>query len=202
MAIAVAVTLTFAISACGTTDAAPDPAASVDNVLAPAEMSDYPAGSVERTFLRFWSALQFQSWAEAAAYYDPRFREFVGTAQVISAKKQNGSSFPALKPAIVSVTKGPRGEKTVHYSLRFSDGSTEQASMTWRQVGDSWQIIYDSRLDAELAQLAQNRVEIKRTGALPTDASQPLSPKATRAASAASQLQAKFLQQELKAERP
>jgi hypothetical protein len=191
----------FSVSSCGTTASEPAAAPASSNVLTAAELSHYPAGSVQRAFLRYWSALQYQSWAEVAAYYEPRFRAFMGTASVIGAKKQNTSTFPLLKPTIVGLSKN-RGETTIRYTLVFADGTKEQASMTWRRERSNWQIIYDSKLDAELRQLAQNRVEIQKNGSLPTDASTPPSPAATRAANAAAQRQAVFLQQELKAGRP
>ena len=193
--------LAVSISSCGTTSSEPAAAPSSSNVLTSAELSHYRPGTVQRAFLQYWSALQYQSWAEVAAYYDPAFRDFLGTVPVISAKKQNTSTFPLLKPRIVGLTKSD-GDTTVRYTLIFADGTKEQASMTWRQNRGNWQIIYDSRLDAELGQLAQNGAEIKKNGSVPTDASAPLSPAATRAAHAAAQRQAAFLQQELNGGRP
>ncbi len=188
-------TAAVALSACGSSASAPLPSGSSSNVLSAAEINHYPAGSVERTFLSYWSALQFQTWADVAAYYDPRFRAYLGTAQVISAKKQNSSTFPMLKPEIVSVTTHG-GETAIHYALRFPEGSKEQASISWQKEGGNWQIVYDSRLDAELSQLAQNRVEIRKNRALPTDPSKRSSA-AVRAGNVASQIQARFLQQDL-----
>ncbi len=192
--------LAFSVSSCGTTSSETASAPASSNVLTAAELSHYPPGSVQRAFLRYWSALQYQSWAEVAAYYEPRFRAFMGTASIISAKKQNTSTFPLLKPAIVGLSKN-LGDTTIRYSLIFAEGTKEQASMTWRRERGNWQIIYDSRLDAELGQLAQNRVEIQKNGTVPTDASTPPSAAATRAASAAAQRQAVFLQKELRAGR-
>ena len=127
---------------------------------------------MQHAFLNFWSDLQFCSWADAAAYYSPAFRNFVGTAKIIGGKKLNSSSYPLLKPEIVRVTHSP-GETTVYYTLRLQDGTKEQDSVTWRHEGGNWQIVYDSRLDAEMAQLEQNRVEIEKNGVLPTDGPSP-----------------------------
>jgi hypothetical protein len=201
LALAVALAAAFAVSGCGNTDAAPDPAASSNNVLSTAQLSRYPAGSPQQAFLAYWSALQFQAWPEVASYYDPRLRALVGTASLIGAKKQNTSTFPDLKPAIVSVDTGGDGDKTIHFTLKFADGSTEQTSTTWRLEGGNWQLIYDSRLDGELAQFAQSRAETEQNGAVRTDESQPEPAAATREADVASHLQAEFLQ-EPKAERP
>jgi hypothetical protein len=186
-------------SACGSSSSESAASAEPNNLLAPSELTHFPPGSVQRAFLNFWSDLQFQSWADAVAYYDPGFRDFVGTAAVIGAKKLNGSNYPLLKPEIARVGNG-RGETTVYYTLRLADGSKELASVTWRKEGGNWQIVYDSRLNSELAQLEQDRVEIEKNGSLPTDPNQPPSPAAARAANGASELQARFRQQDLRSE--
>jgi hypothetical protein len=193
--------LVFAASACGTSSPAPSSSQQAPNLLRASDLSRYPAGSVERSFLEYWSSLQFQSWADVAAYYDPRFRDYVGTALVIGAKKLNGSLYPLLDPKIVRATSED-GETTINYTLQMADGSKELSSITWRRDDGNWQIVYDSRLDAELQQFAQNRAEIERVGALPTDSSQPASSRAARAGSEAAQLQARFLEEELKAKAP
>jgi hypothetical protein len=172
-----------------------------NNLLESSDFSRYPQGSTERAFLEYWSDLQFRSWADVAAYYDPRFRDFVGTVSLIGAKKLNGSTYPLLKPEIARVN-ADGDETTVYYTLRLADGSKELDSITWRKDSANWQIIYDSRLDEELAQLAQNKAEIDRGGQLPTDPNQPPSAQAVRAGNAAAQLQARFLQEKLKTSNP
>jgi len=149
--------------------------------------------------LEFWSNLQFQSWPNVVANYDPHFRAYVGTTSLIGAKKLSASSFPRLKPQIVRVSTS-RGETTVYYTLRLEDGSRELASTTWRQEGGNWQMIYDSRLDAELNQLAQDQVMAKSGSTTPTSA-RP-TPAAVKAGNAAAQVQAHFLQDELRTTPP
>lgn len=190
----IALLLALSLAACGNSSDSPAPSSTApNNVLSRAEVEEQPAGSVERAFLEYWSDLQYQSWAEVAAYYEPDFREAIGTAAIIGGKKINGSSYPQLKPEIVRVSDN--GDfATINYSLQFIDGSKELASITWRRDGGSWQIVYDSRLDAELRQYAENRVEIEENGVLPTSA-ENISPAATRAGAAAAQAQARFLQQ-------
>lgn len=182
------------ISSCSGSSASP-PQRAPDNVISQSEVDKHPADSVERAFLEYWSGLQYQSWAEVAAYYEPAFRDSVGTATIIAGKKINGSSYPQLKPAIVRV--GGHGDfTTIDYSLQFIDGTKELASVTWRKPGGSWQLVFDSRLDAELRQYAENRVELEENGALPTDPAD-VSPEAARAGAVAAQAQARFLQQDL-----
>jgi hypothetical protein len=166
-----------------------------------AELVKYPAGSVDRTFLEYWSNLQFHSWANIAAYYDPSFRDFVGTAHVINAKKVGASSYPVLKPELVRTSSG-QGVTTVYYTVIMEDGTKELASTTWRKVGGNWQIVYDLRMDAELSQLAQEEVQLAEAGPSTASTEQPPSTKALRAGRAASQIQARFLQQELQLSRP
>ncbi len=181
------------ISSCGGSDA--EPQRPPDNLVAQSEVDRQPTGSVEGVFLEYWSDLQYQSWAEVAAYYDPDFRAAVGTAAIIGGKRVNAPSYPQLKPAIARVRD--RGDfATINYSLRFIDGSKELASVTWRKLDGSWQIVYDSRLDAELKQYAENRVEVEENGVLPTDPAE-VSPAARRAGEAAARRQAQYAEQAL-----
>lgn len=189
------------VSACGTSETGPPSGVAPNNTISHSELAKYPDGSVDRTFLEFWSNLQFRSWADVAAYYDPSFRDFVGTANVISAKKAGAASYTVLKPAIVRTSSG-QGVTTVYYEVTLEDGTKELASTTWRKVGGNWQIVYDSRMDAELAQVAQEKAQLAEADASNPSAEQPLSKKATRAGKAAAQIQARFLQQELQLNRP
>jgi hypothetical protein len=182
------------ISSCGGSSSSATQRAP-NNIISQSEADKQPAGGVERAFLEYWSDLQYQSWAEVAAYYEPAFRDSIGTVAIIGGKKVNSSSYPQLKPAIVKVS-GNGDFTTIHYTLQFIDGSRELASVTWRKLGGSWGLVFDSRLDAELKQYAENRVEIEENGALPTDPAD-ISPDATRAGAAAAQAQARFLQQTL-----
>jgi hypothetical protein len=184
------------ISSCG--DSSPEAERVPDNLISQSEVDGQPRSGPQQTFFEFWSDLQYQSWAEAAAYYEPSFRDAVGTAAIIGAKKVNAPSYPLLKPEIVRVRE--RGTfATINYSLRFIDGSKELASVTWRKLDGSWQIVYDSRLDAELKQYAENRVEVEENGVLPTDPADA-SPDARRAGEAAARKQAQFAEQALGAE--
>jgi hypothetical protein len=188
--------LAFGLAACGSSTDPPAPSATApNNLVSQSEADKQPAGRVERAFLEYWSALQYQSWAEVAAYYEPAFRDSVGTVAIIGGKKINGSSYPQLKPEIAQV-RDSDDFTTIDYSLQFIDGTKELASVTWRRLGGSWQLVYDSRLDAELRQYAENRVETELNGALPNDPAD-ISPAAARAGAAAAQAQARFIEQQL-----
>gem|GEM_PF-3404052 len=192
VAVLAALLLSFSASACGNSTKGPATSSPPSNIVLRSEVDRYPKGSVQHAFLEYWSSLQYQAWAEAASYYDPSFRDFVGTAAIIGGKKLNAPSYPLLKPSIFAVTR--KGDlTTIKYVLRLSDGTRERAAVTWRKAGGNWQIVFDSRLDAELNQFAENRVEVAQNGVLPTDLDK-VSPGAMRAGNAASQRQALFLQ--------
>jgi hypothetical protein len=201
--VAILTSIAFGLSACGSSSPTSGSSASSPEsaLLESSDFSRYPKGSVQRTFFEYWSDMQYRSWANVASYYDPRFRDFVGTASIIGAKKLNGSSYPVLRPELVRV-RPSREATTVYYTLRLEDGTKELDSTSWRRDDGAWQIVYDSRLDSELDQLATNRVELEETGAVATDASQPISSKAAKSGITASQLQARFLEQELKISAP
>ncbi len=173
------------------------PPAEARNLLTTKEIQKYPEGSASRAFLSFWSDLQYQSWAEVASYYSPPFREFLGTAKIVGAKKVDASTFPLTKPAIVGTTED--GDvTTIRYSTMLPEGTKELGSTSWRKEDGNWQMIYDSRLDPELNQFARNQVEIEENGAVSSDASELPSPAAAQAGVEASHLQAEFLEQALR----
>lgn len=202
LALLTALVVAATVSACGTSASGPSTTLAPSNLVDHAELVKYPDGSVDRTFLEYWSNLQFNSWADVVAYYDPSFRSFIGTATLISAKKVAASSYPVLKPELVRTSSG-QGVTTVYYTVIMEDGTKELASTTWRKVGGNWQIVYDSRMDGELTQLAQEKAQLAEGGPPGTASTeQPLSTKALRAGKAASQIQARFLQQELQLNRP
>lgn len=185
--------LILGISSCG--NSSPETERVPDNLVSQPEIDRQQDGSVQRAFLEYWSDLQYQSWSEVAAYYEPDFRDTVGTAAIIGGKKLNAPSYPLLKPEIVRV-RDRSDFTTINYSLRFIDGSKELASVTWRKLDGSWQLVYDSRLDAELKQYAENRVEVEENGVLPPDPAEA-SPAARQAGEAAARKQAQFAEQAL-----
>lgn len=192
-ALVVAAAVIISVSACGNAAEGPSPSDAPSNLVSRSEVDRAKGGSVEQALLEYWSALQYQAWAEVASYYDKSLRGLIGTASIIGAKKLNAPSYPLLKPSIVEVTS--RDDlSTIKYSLRLADGTRELSSVTWREVDGSWQIVYDSRLDTELTQFEENQVEISRTGVLPTEISE-ISPDAVRAGGKGAQKQARFLQE-------
>ncbi|MBS1860579.1 MAG: hypothetical protein JSS68_02595 [Actinobacteria bacterium] len=187
--------LLLVVAGCGGTDS--NPPTEARNLLTTKEIQKYPPGSAERAFLSFWSDLQYQSWAEAATYYSPGLREFVGTAKIVGAKKVDASTFPLVKPVIAGTTDDG-DTTTIRYSIVLPEGTTELGSTSWRKEGGNWEMTYDSRLDPELNQFARNQVEIEENGAVSSDASQPPSAAAAQAGVEASHLQAESLEEALR----
>jgi hypothetical protein len=191
------VALAFAVGGCGSSEEGPAANVKQHELVTQSAMARYPEGSVERTFLEYWSNLQFNAWADVAAYYDPGLRNFVGTSSLIAAKKTGSSVYPYLRPTIKE-TKTEDGLTTLYYTLSMEDGTTELASTSWRKVGSNWQLVYDSRLDGELSAVAEERIALAESGeSLATEL--PPSAKALQAGKAASLLQSEFLEKELKA---
>lgn len=191
------VTLALVLPACGSSEEGPAANVRQNSLVEQASVARYPQGSVERTFLEYWSSLQFNSWADVAAYYDPAFRDFIGTATLIAAKKTGASVYPYLRPE-VKESKTQDGQTTVYYTLSMEDGTTELASTSWRKNDGNWELIFDSRLDGELSALAQERVALTEKSGEGLATELPPSRKALRAGKIASHRQAKFLEDALK----
>jgi hypothetical protein len=195
------IVLTLALSACGSSEEGPAAHVRQNDLVAQGSIKHYPQGSVERTFLEYWSDLQYNSWADVAAYYDPEFRDFIGTAELISAKKTGASVYPYLQPDIQS-TQTADGLTSIDYTLTMEDGTTELASTTWRKNNGNWQLVFDSRLDGELAAVAQERVGLGEGDREGVTTELPPSGKALRAGKAAARLQAEFVAEKLGSEKP
>jgi hypothetical protein len=192
------VALAFAVAGCGSSEEGPAANVRQHELVTQSDLARYPAGGVEHTFLEYWSNLQFNSWADVAAYYDPGLRNFVGTSRLIAAKKTGASVYPYLRPKIKE-TKTEDGLTTIHYTLSMEDGTTELASTSWRKEDGNWQLVYDSRLDGELSAVAEERIALAESGGESLATELPPSAKALQAGKAASRLQSEFLEKELKA---
>ncbi|MGC1165455.1 MAG: hypothetical protein WA862_05040 [Solirubrobacterales bacterium] len=190
------VALALFLSACGSSEEGPAANVRQNSLVGQASLERQEQGSVERTFLEYWSNLQFNSWADVVAYYDPEFRDYIGTATLIAAKKTGASVYPYLQPEIKE-TKTEDGLTTVYYTLSMEDGTTELASTSWRRSDGNWELIFDSRLDGELSAFAQERVALGEEGGEGLATELPPSAKALRAGRSAARLQAEFLEDAL-----
>jgi hypothetical protein len=193
--------LALTLSACGSSEEGPAAHVRQNDLVSQQGIDRYPEGSPERAFLEYWSDLQYNSWADVAGYYDPALRKFIGTAELIQAKKTGSSVYPYLQPDVKS-TKTEDGLTTIYYTLTMEDGTTELASTSWRKEGGNWQLVFDSRLDGELAAVAQERVALNEDTGEGLATELPPSAKALRAGKAAARLQAEFLAAEIGKEKP
>lgn len=106
--------------------------------------------SVERAFLRYWSDVQYQAWADAAQTYDAALLADVGAASVIEALKSQATHFRSAKPRNITVKRSQGGRRTVRYFVKNPGGKVEPRSMVWERDGRRWLIFYDPFLDEAL----------------------------------------------------
>jgi len=160
-------------------------------LITPQDLVGWPSGSVQRAFLNFWSALQYQDLSFGVNTYDPRLRSVIATAQISQALQSEASFYRSVKPRIVSVTRDHE-RMSVRYLARDPSGEPAPYSMTWEPVGSGWLIFYDSFLSEALRNSAQMAAQI----ALDPTAQLP-SKQAIQAGYEASLLPSQYLQNAL-----
>lgn len=151
------------------------------------ELSTAPSGSARRAFLRYWSALQFQDWAGAAAFYEDRLLRHVGLDTVIEGLKGQADYFRTNKPRVVRTTR-LGGRESVYFLIDDPSGRRITRSISWLRRGGSWRIFYDPYLDAAIQTAVQNATQLDID---PT--SREAADRAVRAGAAAAQLQSRYL---------
>jgi hypothetical protein len=148
------------------------------------DLRRFKRGSVQRALLDYWSSLQFHAWPQAIGFLDPGLRNAIGIVRLTQALESAAGSFQATAPQIVSVQK--RGRlTTIQYRLRQGEGGNRLESSSWRREGGEWAIVFDSGLNPLLRTYVQTSIDAP-------NAAKP-SARATRAARAVGELQAKFL---------
>ena len=154
------------------------------------ELAAQPSSGPARVFLRYWSALQYGDFNDAASYYDPALLSSVGVGRVVSALANQAGYFRSAHPQDISV-KQEHGHLAVDFLISAVNKNLTPASLSWRQVGGSWKIVYDSALDSYLQQSVQLQVQqqIAPTAQVPV-------PEALKAGARASLLQARYLEQQ------
>lgn len=130
----------------------------------------YPSGSVQRAFLEYWSALQFQSWPAAVSFFDPEIRNDLGVARVAEALRSQAPYFRSTKPAIVAVTKSRDGETVVRYLANDRSGNAVTRAVAWHRLRGEWAILFDSFLPEALQSgaLAKEQARIDPTARTPS----------------------------------
>jgi hypothetical protein len=111
-----------------------------------ADVRNTKAGSVQRAFLEYWSAIENEEWPIALTYFLPSIQRALKPARLMSAL-HNEAQQPPVKPLIRSVRTARGGQTSVRYFVRRADGRLRATSMIWRHAGDLWFIVYSSTLD-------------------------------------------------------
>jgi hypothetical protein len=180
------------ITGCASEGSAPVTSQSIaapsKHLLTSADIDKAPAGSPARAFLRHWSNLQYLSWSAALSDYEPTLARNIGVKQLVEALKTQAASFPVVKP-VLRGTARVGDEYVVRYSIPNVAGDLFPTSISWRRIGRSWKIHYDTQLDGMLQTAAQARVQNE----INPNASRP-SKEAIQAGVEAAQLQSQYLE--------
>ncbi|MDP1849674.1 MAG: hypothetical protein Q8K79_17945 [Solirubrobacteraceae bacterium] len=129
-----------------------------------------PAGSAQRAFYEYWSALENEEWTIAIEYFAPVIQRRLGTQSLVAALRIEAQA-PPVKPLIRSVRTARGRQTSVRYYLRRDTGMLRATSMVWRRDGARWHIVYCSTLDESYAQAVQQRAQ-DEADPRPADAAQ------------------------------
>lgn len=165
-------------------------------LLKTTELKSAPSGSAERSFLNFWSNVQYRAWSAAVAQYEPSLAASVGVSNIVEALKTQSSYFQTVRP-ILKGTVRVGDEAIVRYAIPDSTGHLFATSMSWRRSGDTWRIHYDPQLDGMLQTEESARVQSSIDPNAPRPAKQAL-----RAGADAARLQSFYLQSQLSRRQP
>lgn len=138
----------------------PVPAAVVSN----AEIAATPVSSPQRAFLNMWSELQWQSWTEAIAHYQPGLVRAIGAARMLQALAFEASLYRTSKPVLHGQTRR-HGLVTIRYTLAGAKALVVPSSITWQREAGHWVVYYDPSLDNILRSWAQAQQTSSAPGA-------------------------------------
>jgi hypothetical protein len=183
------------IGGCGGEDEDPAPAGSVIEQAPPlksvlitsADRRRFDADSVERDFLSYWSALQFQALHDVATSFHPGLLKEIGMQRLAAAIRLEAAYLRSVKPRIERVQQRSQ-DATVYYVVKDVRGKETPRSITFGRFNGTWKIVYDSFLDDALRDSVQNGTQIAINPAAPKAPKQ-----AVQAGYSAGQLQSSFL---------
>lgn len=135
-----------------------DPSELSKGLLDKQDLARFKAGSPQRQFLVYWSAVQFQDWATMAGSFEPSVAAQVGVDRIAQALRSQVPILRLQKPRIVSVVSA-NGQTSVRYAIRDQGGLTLTETATLRRASGRWRLVYDSFLDQALQVAAQNLVQ-------------------------------------------
>lgn len=117
-----------------------------------------PAGSAERAFLEYWTAVSFEDWATAVRYVDTSLRRILDVNYLVEALRIEGQNNVPVKPIIRDAAR-TRGSVSIRYLIRTSDGRLRPTSSSWEQRNGVWYMVYSSTLDDSYAAAVQQAVQ-------------------------------------------
>jgi hypothetical protein len=158
-----------------------------EQLISSADLAKTPAGSPERAFLNYWSALQYSGWSAALASFEPALATAIGVPQLVEALKSGAPYFRSVKPTLRGRVRV--GEQVIiRYRIKNPAGSVAPSSISWRKTPGGWRIYYDPSLDGLLQASAQAQVQ----GDIDPTAAQAAK-RAVQAGLAASRTQSQYL---------
>jgi hypothetical protein len=145
-----------------------------------------------RTFLEFWSLLQYRAWDQALATFVPGLRETIGPALLTGALAGDVLVWQATKPQIVS-TAVTNGTALIRFVARDELDHLLPSSISLQKVEGVWRVVYFSLLDAAL----QRSVQLREQAAIDPLATKPAA-EAVRQGDAAGSLQSAYLERQIR----
>ncbi len=157
-------------------------------IVSPASADKYPAGSVQRAFVNFWSQMSYNAWGPAVGAFEPGLVKLVGSDLLVDALRTIQTQSHPVRPLIRGVEHSGN-QATVFYFIRISTGALLPTSTSFARHGTQWQIYYMASLDDALGLAAQQRAQARINAASTT----PAGP-AIAAGAAARRLQPTYLE--------
>jgi hypothetical protein len=170
---------------------APRVAPPVATVVTGREIAAAPSGSPQRAFLSMWSALQWQSWADAISNYQAGLITQIGQVKLVQALEFNAALYRTTKPKLEGETTNA-GHVTIRYLISPPQTEPVRSSITWERQHGRWIIYYDPALDSALRSWAQ----VQTQQAIDPSAATP-SARAVVAGIHASEAQGRYLTSQL-----
>jgi hypothetical protein len=157
------------------------------------EIAAAPDSAAQRTFLRFWSTLQFGAWDQAEQFFQPGLRNAVGAATLAEALGQYLLIWQGTKPRLVTA-RVTGAIATITFLARDEKDHVIPASISFQRKSGAWLVSFFSLLDPALQRAVQLRTQaqVEPLGTKP-------SAEAVRQGNAAASLQSLYLERQLHA---
>jgi hypothetical protein len=163
-----------------------------ERLIKQSEIQSAPDSAAQRTFLRFWSTLQFGAWDQAEQFFQPGLRNTIGVAVLAQGLAQDSLIWQATKPRIL--TAQVTGQTAaITFLARDEKDNVAPASISFTRTHGIWLVSFFSPLDGALQRAVQLRLQaqLEPLGTKP-------SAEAVRQGSAAAALQSTYLEHQLR----